>query len=175
MDSQVDLIVIGTGSAASAVAYKCRSVGWSVTVVDSRAFGGTCPLRGCDPKRVLAGGAELVDWNRRMQGNGVPASARTIDWPDLMRFKQTFTDPVPPQAEQSFAAAGMVHGRARFVDRTTLQVNDDMLTARYVVIAGGARRATLDIPGEERLTTSTQFLELDHLPARIVFVGGRIH
>jgi glutathione reductase (NADPH) len=41
-----------------------------------------------------------------------------------------------------------------------------------VVIAGGARRATLNIPGEERLTTSTQFLELEQLPPRILFVGG---
>ena len=45
-----DLIVIGTGVAASTVAWKCRSAGWSVAIVDSRPFGGTCALRGCDPK-----------------------------------------------------------------------------------------------------------------------------
>jgi glutathione reductase (NADPH) len=174
MDSTVDLIVIGTGAAAGAVAYTCRSAGWSVTVIDSRPFGGTCPLRGCDPKKVLVGGAELVDWNRRMQTHGVQASSLTIDWPELMRFKRTFTDPVPEQNERSLAEAGigMVHGRARFVDRTSLRVGDETLTARHVVIAGGARRATLNIPGEELLTTSTEFLELERLPRRIVFVGG---
>jgi len=174
MQSNVDLIVIGTGSAASAAAYACRSAGWSVTVVDSRPFGGTCQLRGCDPKKVLVGGAELVDWNRRMQSNGVPAAGLTIQWPDLMRFKHTFTDAVPEQNEQSFAQAGIdvVHGRAHFVARTTLQVDGDTLVARHVVIAGGARHATLGIPGEEHLTTSTQFLDLEHLPPRIVFVGG---
>ena len=91
MNSNVDLVVIGTGSAAGSVAYPCRAAGWSVTVIDSRPFGGTCQLRGCDPKKVLVGGAELVDWNRRMQGNVVSASSYTIDWPDLMRFKRTFT------------------------------------------------------------------------------------
>jgi glutathione reductase (NADPH) len=171
---QSDLIVIGTGSAAGSVAYPCRSAGWTVTVIDSRPFGGTCQLRGCDPKKVLVGGAELVDWNRRMRGNGVSAGDLTIDWPDLMRFKRTFTDPVPEQNERSFAAAGIgaVHGRARFVDRTTLRVGDDTYSARHIVIAAGARRATLHIPGEEQLTTSTQFLELDRLPSEIVFVGG---
>src|SRR6266852_2061172 len=171
---QSDLIVIGTGSAAGAVAYTCRSDGWTVTVSDSRPFGGTCQLRGCDPKKVLVGGAELVDWDRRMQSNGVPAPGLTIDWPDLMRFKRTFTDPVPDQNERGFASAGsgMLHGRARFVDRTTLRVDNQTVTGRYVVIAGGARRATLNIPGEEHLTTSTQFLELDRLPGQIVFVGG---
>src|SRR5262252_6536264 len=127
MNSNVDLIVIGPGAAAGSVAYPCRSAGWSVTVSDSRPFGGTCQLRGCDPKKVLVGGAELVDWNRRMRGNGVSADALSIDWPDLMRFKRTFTDSVPEQNEHSFAAAGigMLHGRARFVDRTTLRVGDD--------------------------------------------------
>jgi len=172
--ARVDLVVVGTGSAAGSVAYTCRSAGWTVTVIDSRPFGGTCQLRGCDPKKVLVGGAELVDWDRRMQGNGVPASGLTIDWPDLMRFKRTFTDAVPEQNERSFASAGigMLHGRARFVDRTTLRVDDQTITGRYVVIAGGARRATLNIPGEEHLITSTQFLELDRLPGQIVFVGG---
>jgi glutathione reductase (NADPH) len=51
-------------------------------------------------------------------------------------------------------------------------VGGDTLVGRYVVIAGGARRATLSIPGEDQLTTSTQFLELDSLPRRIAFVGG---
>src|SRR3981081_928306 len=137
---QSDLIVIGTGSAAGGVASPCRSAGWTVTVIDSRPFGGTCQLRGCDPKKVLVGGAELVDWNHRMQSNGVPAAGLTIDWPDLMRFKRTFTDSVPDQNERSFASAGIdtLHGRARFVDRTTLRVDDQTITDLQVVMAGAA-------------------------------------
>ncbi len=71
MSRDVDLIVLGTGSAAQNVASTCRAAGWSVVVVDSRPFGGTCQLRGCDPKKVLVGIAELVDWSRRMQDRGV--------------------------------------------------------------------------------------------------------
>src|SRR5712692_4732819 len=101
----VDVIVIGTGSAAQTVAYTCREAGWSVAVIDSRPFGGTCALRGCDPKKVLVGISELVDWSHRMQGNGVSAPALSIDWPDLIRFKRTFTDPAPEQNEKGFAEA----------------------------------------------------------------------
>ena len=71
MSKNYDLIVIGTGSAASTVAYKCRSAGWEVVVIDSRPFGGTCALRGCDPKKVLVGAAELLDWHNRMAGYGI--------------------------------------------------------------------------------------------------------
>jgi glutathione reductase (NADPH) len=172
--TNIDLIVLGTGSAAQNVAYPCRASGWSVAVVDSRPFGGTCENRGCDPKKVLVGVAELVDWSRRMQGKGVSAPGLSLTWSDLIRFKRTFTDPVPEGSEHSFAEAGIMmrHGRARFVDRTTVQVGGDTLVGRHVVIATGARHAPLGIPGEELLTTSTQFMELDHLPPRLIFVGG---
>jgi len=53
MPGNFDVIAIGTGSAASAVAYKIRAAGWSVAVIDSKPFGGNCALRGCDPKKVL--------------------------------------------------------------------------------------------------------------------------
>jgi len=42
-----------------------------VAIVDSRPFGGTCALRGCDPKKVLVGAAALIDWIRRMESKGV--------------------------------------------------------------------------------------------------------
>ena len=48
-----DLIVIGTGTAASVSALQCSSAGWKVAMIDSLPFGGTCALRGCEPKKVL--------------------------------------------------------------------------------------------------------------------------
>ncbi len=124
MTTTLDLIILGTGTAAQTVAYTCHGAGWSVAVVDSRPFGGTCQLRGCDPKKVLVGVSELADWSRRMQGKGVSAPGLSLNWPDLIRFKRTFTDPVPERTEQSFEQAGITtwHGRARFVDRTSVQV-----------------------------------------------------
>jgi len=174
MTTTVDLIVLGTGSAAQSVAYPCREAGWSVAVVDSRPYGGTCALRGCDPKKVLVGVSELVDWSRRMQGKGVAAPGLTLDWADLIRFKHTFVDAVPESTNESFREAGIItmHGRARFLDRTTVQVGEETLVGRHVVIATGARHAPLGIPGEDYLTTSTGFLDLDHLPRRVAFVGG---
>ena len=123
---------------------------------------------------MLVGAAEIIDWNKRMQGNGIISEGAEIDWAALMRFKRTFTEPVPISTEQGFAKAGIVtlHGRARFVDKTAVMVADDTLDARHVLIATGAWPAKLGIPGEELLTRSGEFLELDRLPTRIIFVGG---
>src|SRR5229473_7756400 len=98
--ARYDVVVIGTGTAASTVAMRCRKAGKQVAVVDSRPFGGTCALRGCDPKKVLVGAAEVLDWARRMKGNGIRSEQLSIDWRELMRFKRTFTQPVPKQREE---------------------------------------------------------------------------
>jgi glutathione reductase (NADPH) len=91
-----------------------------------------------------------------------------------MRFKRSFTEPVPKNLEEEFANAGIAafHGRAHFVGPSTVQVGDEILEARYVVVAAGQKPVDLKIPGTEHLTTSTQFLELDELPKQILFIGG---
>ena len=174
MKEQFDLVVIGTGAAGSTVASRCRAAGWNVAIVDSRPFGGTCALRGCDPKRVLVGAADLRDWSQRMASKRISSDPIRVDWPALMQFKRTFTDPVPEDRETSFSTAGIhaFHGRARFLDRNTLQIGADVVNAQKIVIASGAMPAPLRISGEEYLTRSDQFLDLDRLPDRILFVGG---
>ncbi len=131
-------------------------------------------MRGCDPKKVLVGGAELLDWINRMAATGISTKGAQIDWPALMRFKRTIIEPVPENRQKGFSSVGIAtfHGRARFVDRTTVKVEDETLSGRYVVIATGARPATLDISGEEHVITSERFLEIENLPNRILFIGG---
>src|SRR5713101_5614452 len=174
MTRKFDVVVIGTGEAASPVASRCRSAGWTVAVVDSRPFGGTCALRGCVPKKILVGAAKAVHGARDMADMGVPAASLTIDWPALMRFKRPFVDPTPQRTEQAWAKMGIeqFHGRARFVGPASLAVGDDRLAARRILIAAGAMPVPLRFPGAERLTTSEDFLNLSRLPPRIVFVGG---
>src|SRR5216684_5307647 len=137
MPDKFDLVVIGTGTAGSTVASQCRAAGWSVAVIDSRPFGGTCALRGCDPKKVLVGAAEAVDQVNRLRGKGVRADALGIDWPELMRFKRAMIETVPAEREDGFARAGIetFHGRARFAGPNAVRVGDHMLKGRRLLIA----------------------------------------
>ena len=178
-----DLIVIGTGSAASAAAHECRSKGWSVAIIDSLPFGGTCALRGCDPKKVLVEAAKIIDSNQRHQNKGISSSQEiNIKWSDLIRFKRTFTEPFPEHRENGYIKDGInvFHGHAKFIGRNNIQVEENnnekttVLNSRYILIATGAKPMNLNILGSENIITSDGFLEFseDHLPDRIVFVGG---
>jgi glutathione reductase (NADPH) len=170
-----DLVVIGSGTAGSAIATRCRAAGWTVAVVDQHPFGGTCALRGCDPKKVLVGAAAAVDAARALDGKGVSPNAVAINWPDLMRFKRTFTDPVPEQRRDALNKAGIetFQDVARFIGPTQISVGDVALEAtRVIAIAAGAKPAHLELEGREHLLTSDDFLELPSLPSSIAFVGG---
>jgi glutathione reductase (NADPH) len=120
------------------------------------------------------GAAEVIDWNRRMHGKGVRAEQARIEWPELMRFKRSFTEPVPKAKEAYFSKKGVVayHGRARFIAPSSIQVGEDVIEARNLVVAAGAKPQDLKIASPEHLITSDRFLELDELPKRILFVGG---
>jgi glutathione reductase (NADPH) len=142
-------------------------------MLDERPFGGTCALRGCDPKKVLVGVAEASDAARRLRAHGIRGDA-SLDWRSLMQFKRSFTDAYPERKERALHDAGIevVHGHARFTGPSTIRVGGRLLDARYVLIASGARPRPLRFPGAELLITSDDFLELESLPPTIIFVGG---
>lgn len=170
---EFDVVVIGTGVAGSSAVYKFAQAGLKVAIVDERPFGGTCALRGCDPKKILIGGAELVDWAKRMKEKGIEGEIR-INWKKLMAFKREWTEGFPERMERSLKKAGIetIHGRAHFIDKDKIEVDGEVISAHKFLVATGAKPRRLNIPGEEHVITSDEFLELDDLPDKIVFIGG---
>ena len=169
-----DLVVIGSGTAANVTAFNCRKAGWSVAIIDHRPFGGTCALRGCDPKKMLIAATEVIDGFERMGAIGAVQGDVHIDWAALQRHKRSFTDPVPKKREHAYAKHGIeaFHGRARFSGPNSVLVEGRTLEAKHIVIAAGAEPVALPIEGFEYLALSDDFLERESLPRRIVLVGG---
>ncbi|HEX2894435.1 MAG TPA: NAD(P)/FAD-dependent oxidoreductase [Marmoricola sp.] len=174
MSKHFDLIVIGAGMAGVAAANKCAAQGWEVAIVDSLPYGGTCALRGCDPKKILRRGAEIIDSARLMSGKGIDSDGLSINWADLMKHKHGFTDPVPQSMEDGLTRSGVttLHGRARFTGPRQLEIGGTAYDADRFLVATGARPRLLEFPGHRHLIDSTDFLDLEELPSRILFVGG---
>ena len=174
MTDTYDLLVIGAGMAGIAAATKRSSQGWRVAIVDALPYGGTCALRGCDPKKILRRGAEIVDAARLLHGKGIDGHQLSINWADLMNHKHGFTDPVPHNMEEDLRSHGVttLHGLAAFTDNTHIDIDGTNYEANKILIATGARPRELDFPGNEHLIDSTSFLNLPALPPRIAFIGG---
>jgi glutathione reductase (NADPH) len=174
MSQHFDLIVIGAGMAGGAAANKCAAQGWQVAIVDALPYGGTCALRGCDPKKILRRGAEIIDSARLMRGKGIDDTDLSINWPELMKHKHGFTDPVPQSMEDGLNGNGVttLHGHARFTGPRQIEIDGTPYDTDRFLVSTGARPRPLDFPGHEHLIDSTDFLDLDSLPSRVLFVGG---
>jgi len=173
MGKHYDVVVIGSGVSGKAAASSLASSGKRVAIVEDDLWGGTCPNRGCDPKKVLVSAVEAKDQLQQLQGKGFN-TVPDVNWPDLMAFKETFTSPVPKQSKESLESAGVetFYGKAAFIDHHSLKVNEEELTAEQFVIAAGARPSILDIEGKEHFLTSREFLSLKEMPETITLVGG---
>lgn len=169
-----ELVVIGTGPAGSSVARKLAEAGRRVAIVEARAFGGTCALRGCNPKKVFTNAGELVDRLQRGDGRLIAAAAGQIDWRVLQAFKREFTEPVAEKSERSFQDDGIetFHGTARFTGEETIDVAGQTLRSERFLIASGSHPRPLEFPGSDLVTHSDEFLERETMPRRLLFIGG---
>jgi len=176
MSQRFDVLVIGSGAAGGACAGELRAHGLCVAMAESGPFGGTCALRGCEPKKVLAETTHAVARVREMAtNNGILGQEHlSIDWPKLAARKRFYVERVPPLAERAYEKNGitLLRGQARFTGPDSALVGDAPVTAGAFVIATGSRPRPLPFPGAGLLSTSDDFLNLTELPRRIAFIGG---
>lgn len=172
MEKIYDVIVIGSGVAGMAVAHELATKK-KIAVIENDLWGGTCPNRGCDPKKLLYAAVETKDAVTHLSGKGFSVNPQ-VHWPELMSFKESIIKPMSTASKKSLETAEIetVKGKAVFINENTIQVNNDTLTAEKFIIATGARPTLLNIEGKEHLLTSADFLSLKEMPKKVIFIGG---
>lgn len=171
--TKFDVIIIGGGPAGLAAAYGLKAAGKSVAIIENDLWGGTCPNRGCDPKKILLAAVEAKAATQHLQKYGLQ-NVPTINWPELMASKHDYTDGINDStlAGLKNEEVATFYGTAHFIDDQTLQVAETTLTATDIIIATGQRPNLLAIPGKQYLLTSTDFLDFAEMPQRVAFIGG---
>ena len=76
---EFDVVIIGSGSSAYYCANALNKAGKNIAIVDERPFGGTCALRGCQPKKYLVCNAEAIAMAGHLVGQGIVAKPK-VDW-----------------------------------------------------------------------------------------------
>ena len=84
MTDHFDVIIIGGGNAGFAVSSAANRAGLTTAFIEAREFGGTCPNRGCTPKKVLVAAGHALDEIERASAHGISVGPADIDWPTLI-------------------------------------------------------------------------------------------
>jgi len=174
MEQTFDVIVLGGGPAGRPAAIIARRSGASVMIAEAKMLGGTCPLRGCIPKKVLLASAEVMEGIRHAPGRRIAVRDARLDWGGLIDRKRGIIEHVPENHEQRLLKLGIhvVYGRARFTGPRSIEVEGRIYRGGKIIIATGSRPRTLHIPGFGDTLTSDEFFELSSLPSSVVFIGG---
>ncbi len=172
-----DVVILGGGSAGYAAAFRSAELGMSVALVERDKLGGTCLHRGCIPTKALLHAAEVADSARHSEQFGVRATFESVDMAGVNKYKDGVVGRLY-KGLQGLAKANkvtLVEGEGRLVAPDTIEVGAQRVRGRNVVLATGSSTRTL--PGLEiggRVLTSDTALTLDHVPERVVILGGGV-
>jgi len=176
-EQNFDIVVLGGGSGGYAAALRASELGFSVGLIEKDKVGGTCLHRGCIPTKALLHAAEVADYSRDAAKYGVTTNFEGIDIAGVKTYREGIV------AKKYKGLQGLVkarkitviEGEGKLVSPTTVQVGDDTIVGKNVVLASGSYSRSL--PGLEiggRVITSEQALELDFVPKKALVLGGGV-
>ena len=178
-ERQVDVAIIGSGSAGLYAMSKVRPSGKSVVLINGGELGTTCARVGCMPSKAVIQIAE--DFHRRgvFKRFGVEGHERlSVDVSEAMGYVQdlrdVFVERVISNSTDKMPEGMFVAGYTRFVEPNLLEMdNGQRIRAGKVIIATGSRPIVPAAwaPFRDRIITTDDFFELEELPASIAVIG----
>ncbi len=175
-DYDFDLFIIGGGSGGVRAGRIAAGHGAKVAVAEEYRFGGTCPIRGCIPKKLFVYASRFRDDFEDAEGYGWTTKGTRFDWPTLKANKDREVKRLEGVYRRLVEGAGgkCFDTRATLADANTVVLSADgrKVTAKTILIATGGHPRKPDIPGAEHAITSNEAFELEELPASVLIVGG---
>jgi glutathione reductase (NADPH) len=171
-----DVVILGGGNAGIGVTGPVRRAGMSVAMIESHDLGGTCPNRGCTPKKVLVAAGHALHEIERASVHHISVGKPRLDWAALIDREKDLIKDIPANLARSMAhrEVEVIKGHAVFTGRNMVRVGDRNLEAKHIVIATGSKPRPLPIQGAEQMITSDEMLSERELPGSVVFVGGGV-
>ncbi len=173
-----NLVAIGAGTAGLISAIGTAGLGGKVALIERHLMGGDCLNVGCIPSKALIRSSRLAAEMRNAAEFGLsPSEVPEADFPKIMeRLRKIRADISTNDSAQRYTDKGVdvFIGEAKFTDRNTIEVGEQMIKFKKAVITTGARAFHPDIPGLEEagfLTNETIF-NLTERPEHLIVIGG---
>ncbi len=149
----------------------------TVGLIEKGKVGGTCLHVGCIPTKALLHAAEVADVTRESAKYGVTSTFGGVDIAGVTAYRQEVVSSKYKGLQGLIKARGIttIEGEGKLVSPTTVQVGDETIIGKNVILATGSYSRSL--PGLEiggRVITSEQALELDFVPKKVVVLGGGV-
>ncbi|MDQ3555247.1 MAG: mercury(II) reductase [Gemmatimonadota bacterium] len=173
-----DLLIVGTGGAGTAAAIRASELGASVAIVEGAdVVGGTCVNIGCIPSKYLIEAAHHYH-TARTAFPGIQPCDPQLAWKEVLRQKREIVETLRQEKYLDVLAAyegvSLLRGRAKLLGEGRVQVGEQEVRARKVVLATGTSPAMPPIPGlaEAGALDSTTAMEIEDLPESMVVIGA---
>lgn len=170
----IDLMIIGAGPGGYELALEAAHKGLTVRIIEKEKTGGVCLHEGCIPTKTLYATSELIKQLKRATDMGFNDLQYTFDFQKVRERKHQVVEQLHSQIEFALQKAGIerITGHARFVNDTTVEVQGLLYQAKHIVIATGS--SPIMISGFEKALTSKGLLDIDHVPQRLMVIGGGV-
>ena len=172
---EYDIIAIGGGSGGIATMNRAGEHGAKAAVIEEKKLGGTCVNVGCVPKKIMWYGAQIAEsFHHYGPDYGFTSSDVQFDFTKLRQNREAYIDRARSSYDGSFKRNGvdLIEGRAHFVDSHTVSVNGELIRAKHIVIATGARPSIPTIPGAELGGSSDDVFAWEQLPESVAILGA---
>ncbi|RLP76942.1 dihydrolipoyl dehydrogenase [Mycetocola tolaasinivorans] len=176
-EQNFDIVVLGGGSGGYAAALRASELGFSVALIEKDKVGGTCLHRGCIPTKALLHAAEVADVTREAAQFGISATLNGVDMAGVTAYRENIISKKYKGLQGLVKARKIttIEGEGRLTAPNTVQVGDQTIVGKHVVLATGSYSRSL--PGLEiggRVMTSEQALELPFVPGSVAILGGGV-
>lgn len=175
-DTVYDMVILGAGSGGYAAALRGAQLGLKVALIEADKVGGTCLHRGCVPTKAILHAAETADAVREAPAMGVLAQLGGIDMNAVNAYKDGIITKMYKGLQGLISSRGidLISGWGRLVSADTVEVNGQRVRGKNVVLASGSFSKTIGQTIDDKVITSEQALQMDHVPSSAVILGGGV-
>ncbi|PQP79842.1 dihydrolipoyl dehydrogenase [Candidatus Phytoplasma phoenicium] len=181
--NKYDILIIGGGPGGYVAAIKASQLGAKVALVEEHKIGGICLNYGCIPTKAFLKSAKIFDFLQKIQSFGLNFEGKAnFNWTDILTRKnkivQQLTNGIGLLLKKN--KIDVYDGTAEVLTPQQVQVGEEVLTTKKLIIATGSSALIPPIPGafqaykNKYLYTSKELVQLEKFPQKIIIIGGGV-